>query len=1024
MKRPLVVAFSSLYHDNAKPRRFLVDEPSQERDAVKLFQRFTIVRIVETDKTIIASSDDLLSIGSECEREEIKTMKFLKLILFLLIHLNISSAPRLNADDLLVAMSGSGTVERYETGTGRHVGTFIRGLDRPNALAFGPDGALYVATGAVGGPGAVKKFDGASGRYLGNFTAAAAGQPGYLASASSLVWHDGDLLVASCDDSKVQLYDGKTGAFKGTVAAGNEKGWITQIAVRDGAVFTTEFAESRVRKFPLDAAAPSVFVEQAGFTPWGIAFDAAGKCWWSGSGGIACFDGETNTVMVPAAEVLTPAALTFTPEGWLACSSFGKQSVTLWDTTSATPKLLRTLTEAMSDPSGMTFTDKPFTPPQQFGNFVAQPSNTGRDWTPTGTTVYNLRADPLTAAVSEFGIDTEGGDRAKTQLLREPMQLVFTLSDGTQILSSSLDAKRQITKGRAEFSFSPIENATAVWIVWIEDQTLKMNVSLDGAGAERVAKTELFIPFDPRAMGTTVLAEQWGMEGAVKAPLIISALDMGQLRLSNDGKDGALHCRFTGSRTNKRLDLRVDLLGGGIGERSLVFQPVRLEKPRADIPDAQWAKVRRGLISLLHVTPYSPVEDQLGSPGGIMGDNVISNPVSCMMDRNLQWLNGMGNKARVTGIDLNKIARKTIEFWLRERMNEDGSLDYVLAKGNISADSNTGTLNAATDYYLNTGDKDFVLTNKDAINKAVGYLIARDLDNDGLIETFRDGNGRNQFGDTGYDTISSGWKNALVNGQAYKSFLGVAKMMEDIGDTERATQYRQRAVRLRQAYNKTFFQPEENRYLWWIGENGKKHDYINPLIQSNAVLFGIADCIEQDTGLKRGPRDVMQALWEELDAVEYYDSAKAKTVDYMDTKAGEFNGFYWGLPINLKDVPDDFNFQNYGSFEFPYYCNGCIVPMDTVAAITAFRRAAMEDKAAIIQRQIFKRQHEGILPNGSGFYVGVTGVHGTGYSIIKWDGTPSDYEGIGSRDCSFLQCAVLTDDPARELFDEARIIQP
>ena len=149
----------------------------------------------------------------------------IKNILFVLGLVLSGSVPRLNADDLFVAMSGSGTVERYETGTNLHLGNFIRGLDRPNSLAFGPGGALYVTTGAVGGPGAVKKFDGVTGRYLGNFTAVAAGQPGCLARASSLVWHDVDLLVASCDDSKVQRYDGKTGAFKATEQGYTRKCW-------------------------------------------------------------------------------------------------------------------------------------------------------------------------------------------------------------------------------------------------------------------------------------------------------------------------------------------------------------------------------------------------------------------------------------------------------------------------------------------------------------------------------------------------------------------------------------------------------------------------------------------------------------------------------------------------------------------------------------------------------------------------------------------------------------------------------
>ena len=249
-------------------------------------------------------------------------------------------------------------------------------------------------------------------------------------------------------------------------------------------------------------------------------------------------------------------------------------------------------------------------------------------------------------------------------------------------------------------------------------------------------------------------------------------------------------------------------------------------------------------------------------------------------------------------------------------------------------------------------------------------------------------------------------------------------MMKDIGEARRTEEYRQRAVKLRRAYNKTFFLPEKTRYLWWIGQDGTKHDYQNTLVQENAVIFGIADCIELDTGIPCGPRDVMEALWNALDAAGYRDSAEGKTVDYIDANSGTYTGFYWGIPNNLEDVPDDYNFQGYGAHEFPYYCNGGIFPLDTVAAIMAFRRAGMNDRAESIRKQIFRRQHEGILPNGSGFYMGVVNLPGQCYSILKWDGTPTDYEGIISRDCSFLQSAILFKDPAHALFEEAATISP
>lgn len=247
----------------------------------------------------------------------------------------------------------------------------------------------------------------------------------------------------------------------------------------------------------------------------------------------------------------------------------------------------------------------------------------------------------------------------------------------------------------------------------------------------------------------------------------------------------------------------------------------------------------------------------------------------------------------------------------------------------------------------------------------------------------------------------------------------MAKMMESIGDDALAKGYRQRAEKLRVAYNKAFYDAKAGRYIWWIGKDGKRHDYINPLIQSNAVVYGIAECLEQDTGLKRGNKDVMRALWAALEAAEYRDTKKGKTVKYMDAKSGNSTGLYWGIPGNLESVPAAYNFQDYGKHEFPYYCNGCIFPSDTVTTITAFMRAGMKDEATLIQRQIFKRQYEGIFPNGSGFYMGVVNGSEPAYCILKWDGTPTDYEGIISRDCSFLQTAILADDPARVLFDEA-----
>jgi glycogen debranching enzyme len=319
---------------------------------------------------------------------------------------------------------------------------------------------------------------------------------------------------------------------------------------------------------------------------------------------------------------------------------------------------------------------------------------------------------------------------------------------------------------------------------------------------------------------------------------------------------------------------------------------------------------------------------------------------------------------------------------------------------------------AAGDYFTSTGDTDFVRRNRGNIIRAANYYISRDFCGNGLFISHRDGNGGRKFGDTSIDTISSGYKNAWVNASTYKALLDAAQMLESIGEDGLPAFYRQRAYQLRQSFNRQFYDAETGLYYWWIGKNGVKHQYYHTTTQFCAVVYGLADFIGQDAGHAADARTVMRAMWREMCRAQYFDTEKQKTVRLIDAENGDYSNLYWGIPTCLAPVPTDYNYSDYGDKEFPYYCNGCSLPTMASLAIEAFGAAGMAEEAGIIRELLYKRQHEGFLDNGSGFYMGVTNVHGTGYSIAKWDGTPTDYEGIISRDCSFLETTLWHDEEA------------
>lgn len=864
------------------------------------------------------------------------------------------------APDLLVAMHGGGTVERYEAGTGRHVGTFIRGLDQPNDLAFGPDGTLYVATGAVGAPGSVKRFEGASGRFLGDLVAIAPGQPGALARASALVWYEGDLLVVSCDDSKVLRYDGTTGALKGLVGSGNPKGWITQIAVREGAVFATEFSASRVRRFPLDGSEATVFAEDPGFTPWGIAFDARGRCWWSGSRGIARVDGTTNVLVVPAEEVQTPVRLAFTPDGLLACSSLGRQSVTLWDVSAEAPRRVLSLSgPEVRDPAGVAFTTQPMP--------VTTTVTLARRVRPAGedpATALHVAAETRRAALVALGWDTEGGGRAGVNLLRAPIE-VRLLRDGArldpEVAFSMPDADR------VRYGLMLDGERVLTWETALGAEGLDWRFLGEGSLASRADALELVLPFAPRTVATSVIAPEWTAGGEVHLPLLLSAPDLGAMHVSVDPAGTGVAARWEGSRVRQTTTLTVRLPLPAPGAASaLRLRPVVLPLPAGISDTTRWAAARRGWFNLLQFSASRPAEGGHGQhPAGLWANNVISDPVC----NTTYWLglHALLVPELAPGLRTAALLPRTLEYWLDHPADEaTGRLRYTVSYPSVMADANPSVLFAAWCYIEAGGDDGWLRQRIGQLETVADYMARRDVDDDGLMESEQSGNrGTGDFGDTAWDTYASGHKNAYVNALAYRAWLGLAALERRLGRTEQATGYAARATALRAAFMPAFLTPETGWLGWWRSADGELHDIASAVPTSIAVECGVLSPAEG--------RPMMEKLLAALEATG-------------------FTRFDLGIPSLFRPIDPQLYYRN-SPHPWPYYLNGGACVSNTSYWLNALYLCGLTAEADRVLDAMLRRQREGVYANGGGFQNGIVDHYPDGAEFFAWDGKTAGYEG-------------------------------
>ena len=610
-------------------------------------------------------------------------------------------------------------------------------------------------------------------------------------------------------------------------------------------------------------------------------------------------------------------------------------------------------------------------------------------------TSLRLEVTTAKAGISALSWDTEGGGRAKTNLLRGPVRLDAVIGGRNISLADCQPIFAKTSNGRAKYQIAADQDVAISWQISGTPDDWTMQFEWSGLRQESIERLELVFPLDPGATPTTFISEHWSGRAGTRLPGIISAPDLGQyLVTSPDCPEMA--ARLEGSRQNKTVDLIFELpVGKSQTACQLHFPPVVLPVPAGVSPEL-WVKARRGWFNMFNLSAFwSHPNGALGSPAGVLANNVLSDPVPSLLHCHSDPIVLLPELA--PGVNAARVLRHTLNFWLEQEVSVEGRVPYVPGnlQGQTIMDGNPGLLIAVWGYVAATDDRDWLRAHIDRIELVADYLAKRDVDGDGLVESLASGNiGTKSFGDTYMDTISSGHKNALCNALDYRAWRHLAALEKRLDRHEQQLRYEKLAERLRAAYDAAFRNPQTGWFGWWRSADGALHDYAPLIVNCNAVECGV---VSRDAG-----REALTRLWGKLE------------------QAG-FQRFDLGVPNNLIPVLREDQYVPYGgqkedvSYTFQHYCNGGVFPEDAIRCLVALYLVGETERADKILTAMLDRQHQGgIFPNGSGFNAGVTNRPNSGPSISDWAGNPTEYEGYIPRDYAFLSAVFLRDAQFRE----------
>jgi hypothetical protein len=616
-------------------------------------------------------------------------------------------------------------------------------------------------------------------------------------------------------------------------------------------------------------------------------------------------------------------------------------------------------------------------------------------------------------------LHSEGAGRESANLLSGPIRLTWRRADLTRV-SWSIAAPSTWVCSVPEAD----GDGVVTWTVTSDGDELLWQFDYSGSGCAEDLRIEM--PMSPLQTASVLTPSAIDAENRGLGPWLLVAPDFGHLRVearppnawtgANDG------CRGAGSsatappggidpslRGEAWLDAvkLPDYVPGKILVRMACKEPLRPGKPfslrfapqelsvPSGLTDETWKRIGRPYLN--HWQPCGAWAGPASS--NVLANNVLSDPASVSL-----WFYAepmLFVHEPLPGIDLRPLLRHSLDYWLDNHVSAQGHVNAFGKMYDLYVSSGACLIIAAWDYWTVSQDRDWVGNRIGTLHLMADYILRRDVDDDGLIESYGSGNAGSlrdpDRADIWFEMMNFGHKNAWTNLLAYRAFLSLADMLGQIGQANGAAYYTRKAEELRNAFVRQMLGSENGWFVSWISQDGEVHDYCHTFINGMAVAYGI---VAPDEG-----RRILERVVEKSESVGFDhwqlgvpgNLIPCRKLDMIQARIG-----IDGAPVNDHFYwPDDLTDEAAFGYRYP---NGTIHPALVWPYILGLQVAGLDAEADRILDAMIDSAQKGLFQNG------IVNVGFGGAEHFLFNGKTCGYEGFLPESYNFLM-GVFTRQP-------------